>query len=186
MKMGITLFKKDVALHAVLYVLMQFGGKCDLHKISKILYFADQKHLSRYGRSITGDRYIAMQYGPVPSMVNDMFKAVRGDSYFSDTESSRELAGHFSFVNKFLVKGLHDADLDYLSESDIECLDEAIVECRDKNFSELTQMSHGLAWSNTQENRMMSYKDILRELGDDEQYADYIQDKLKLESNCFA
>ena len=34
------------------------------HKICKILYFADREHLSKYGRSITGDVYIAMTYGP--------------------------------------------------------------------------------------------------------------------------
>lgn len=58
------LFKYDRAISSILYALKQLGGRTDMHKLCKILYFADQRHLSLYGRSITGDRYIAMQYGP--------------------------------------------------------------------------------------------------------------------------
>lgn len=178
--MGLSsLFRKEATLNAILYILQQLGGKSDMHKIFKTLYFADQSHLSKYGRSITGDVYIAMQYGPVPSKTDDIFKAVRGDSYFHDDE----LNTYIHFVNKYIVEGIKKADLDYLSESDIGCLDEAISKCKDKSFDELTKMSHGLAWENTRRDRAMSFKDILREEGDSEEYADYIADKLMLESS---
>lgn len=150
-----------------------------MHKIFKTLYFADQSHLSKYGRTITGDVYIAMQYGPVPSKTDDIFKAVRGDSYFHDDE----LNGYFHFVNKYIVEANKKANLDYLSESDIECLEESIERCKDKSFDELTKMSHGLAWENTRRDRTMSFKDILREEGDSEDYVDYIAEKLTLESS---
>lgn len=173
------LFRKDATLNAILYVLQKLGGKSDMHKIFKTLYFADQSHLSKYGRSITGDIYIAMQYGPVPSKTDDILRAVRGDSYFRD----EELNTYFRFVNKYIVVANKAADMDCLSESDVECLDEAIDKCKDKNFDELTSMSHGLAWENTRRDRAMSFKDILREKGDTEDYVDYIADKLFLESS---
>ena len=72
----ISLFDKDVTLNAVLYIIQQMGGKVDMHKIFKTLFFADQEHLSRYGRTITGDVYIAMNYGPVPSKTDDMIPAL--------------------------------------------------------------------------------------------------------------
>ena len=75
-------FRKEIAIEAILYIANRVERK-DIHKICKILYYADQRHLSKYGRSITGDTYIAMAYGPVPSNVEDIFKAVRGDSFFS-------------------------------------------------------------------------------------------------------
>lgn len=184
--MSKSLFRKEVALHAIMYILEKMGGSCDMHKISKTLYFADQSHLSKYGRSITGDRYIAMTYGPVPSQVDDMFKAVRGDSYFSSTEDAKYLATYFGFRNRFIIEQYKPADMDYLSESDVEVLDEAIAFCRDKNFEELTRASHGLAWNNTKENRTISTKDILREVGDDEEYASYIEGKMEVEANCFS
>lgn len=43
-------------------------------------------------------------------------------------------------------------------------------------------MSHGLAWSNSQKDRAISEKDILREVGDEEAYVEYIFDTLKVQS----
>ena len=179
------LFKKDVALQSILYILNKLDGQSDMHKICKILYFADQMHLSKYSRSITGDAYIAMQYGPVPSMIDDIFKAVRGDSYFSNTDFANEFKSYFHFKNKYIICADQPADMDYLSESDVECLDYAIAKCKNKTFGELSEMSHRLAWFNTRPDRKMSVKDILREVGDEEGYVAYIEEKLKTESSNF-
>jgi len=179
-------FKKDVALQAIMYILCKLGGKTDMHKLSKILYFADQQHLSLYGRSITGDCYIAMQYGPVPSKVDDMLKAVRGDSFFSGTPLADKLATYFRFLNNYIIESLQDPDLDYLSESDIECLDASIEKCKDLSFCQLTDLSHNIAWSNAPKNGLMSVQDILREVGDEEGYVNYITEKIYTESNCLS
>lgn len=56
--------------------------------------------MSACSRSITGDVYIAMQFGPVPSKIDDIFKVVRGDSYFSDSDFAKELSPNFHFINK--------------------------------------------------------------------------------------
>ena len=72
--------------------------------------------------------------------------------------------------------------MDELSNSDIKCLDLAINMCRDKNFEELTIISHGMAWDNTRKGREMSVKDILREVGDEEAYVEFIADNLKLQA----
>lgn len=175
----INLFDKDVTLNAVLYIIQQMGGKVDMHKIFKTLYFADQEHLSKYGRTITGDVYIAMHYGPVPSRTDDIFKAVRGDSYFP----AGDLKDYFHFINRYIVTNNKDADLDYLSESDLECLNHSISLCKDLSFEELTNKSHGLAWENTARDRVMAYADILREEGDTEGYVEYITNKMELESS---
>lgn len=172
------MFKKDKALNSVLFILQKEGGVCDMHKVCKVLYFADQKHLSDYGRMITGDNYIAMNYGPVPSRVYDMFKAVRGDSYFSGEELSDKL----SFSNKKDVVGLACPDMDMLSESDVMCLEYAIGICKGKSFSEITDMSHGYAWSNTAKDRNISAKDMLREVGDSEEYVEYVSRNMELEN----
>lgn len=174
-----TTYRTEETLNAVLYILAHTAGRSDMHKIFKTLYFADAHHLSRYGRSITGDTYIAMNYGPVPSLTFDIFKAVRGDSFFAD--KADDVAGYFHFVNKYIVQADRPCDTDCLSDTDTECLDEAAEMCRGKNFAEITQLSHGLAWQNTSPDRSMSVKDILREQGDTEAYAGYVADKLALE-----
>lgn len=173
------LFKYQRAINSILYSLQKLGGNTDMHKICKILYFADQKHLAEYGRSITGDIYIAMKFGPVPSYIDDLLKALRGDSFFSSSREIEPLKECIIFENRFIMRGIKDPDLNELSRTDIKCLDYAIELCRDKNFTELTEFSHGLAWNNTQADRAMSVKDILREIGEDESYADYIADSLR-------
>lgn len=173
------LFDYDAALNSLLYALSRLGGKSDMHKLCKILYFADQRHLSLYGRSITGDTYIAMQYGPVPSNVDDILKAVRGDSFFSKYVG--DLNDKFKFENKFIIAAIVEPDMDELSASDVECLEFAIDFCRDKSFGQLTELSHGIAWTNTAPDRAISVKDILREVGDEEEYVEYISEQLQIQ-----
>ncbi len=173
------LFRYDKAVNALLYALKRLGGKTDMHKLCKILYFADQRHLSVYGRSITGDTYIAMRFGPVPSNVDDILKALRGDSFFSSSKEIDPLHEMMEFENRYIIKAIKEPDMDELSGSDVKCLDYALDLCKNKTFDELTAFSHGLAWTNTSRDRAMSVKDILREAGDEEAYVEYIADKLK-------
>ena len=161
------MFQYEAALNALLFALSKLGGKSDMHKLCKILYF-------------TGDTYIAMQYGPVPSNVDDILKAVRGDSFFSGYVD--ELKDKLAFENRYIVKELAEPDMDELSESDVECLTYAIDLCHDKSFGQLTDLSHGMAWTNTARDRAISVKDILREAGDEEEYVEYIADQLRLQS----
>ncbi len=177
------LFKYDKAINSLLYALKRLGGHTDMHKLCKILYFADQKHLSEYGRSITGDKYIAMQFGPVPSNIDDILKALRGDSFFSNSPDIDLLREEMTFENRYIIRAIKDPDMDELSGSDVKCLDYAIDLCKDKTFQQLTEFSHGLAWTNTQRDRAISVKDILREVGDEEAYVEYIADNLKIQSS---
>lgn len=174
-------FQYKTSVNAILFALEKLGGRTDMHKLCKILYFADQKHLSVYGRSITGDTYIAMQYGPVPSNIDDILKAVRGDSFFSGYVS--ELKNLLRFDNRYIISALTAPDMDELSGSDAECLTYAVDLCRDLSFGQLTEFSHGLAWSNTAKDRAISVKDIMREAGDEEEYVDYITGQIRLQAS---
>ena len=49
---------KEKAVNSLLFVVSQLK-KADKHKTYKILYFADQKHLVKYGRPIMGSREIS-------------------------------------------------------------------------------------------------------------------------------
>lgn len=173
------LFDKDKAINALLYILNKLTTKKDMHKISKIFYFADREHLAKYGRTITGDTYIAMDFGPVPSYLDDIFKAVRGNSYFSNC--SEEFKKSFHFINNFEIESSTTANMDYLSKTDISCLDNAIKLCGEKSFKELVTLSHDYAWNATGKNSAMSYKDILTEAGVDDDYINFTMQNMELE-----
>ena len=92
-----SIYDRQKALEALLYVVKRVG---DRYHALKMLYFADKKHLQRYGRQISGHTYAAMEVGPVPVARETM-----------------NLIAPFS----------RGSNLDFLSESDKECLDSAIA-----------------------------------------------------------
>ena len=120
-----------------------------------------------------------MTYGPVPSYIEDIFKAVRHQSYFS--QYAKEFEGVFSFQNDYILKAEREPDMQHLSKSDVECLDYAIAKCKDLDFGQLTLLSHGYAWSSTAKDRPISVDDILKEAGDREDYIDFVTEMISLE-----
>lgn len=173
-------FDMDKALNAFLYVANRVKD-ADCHKIFKILYFADRDHLCKYGRTITTDTYMAMEYGPVPSCIYDMVRAVRGMGLYRNDA----LKIFFKVANNFVIKPLRDADMDYLSKTDTRMLDKSISEHGELDFNERTQLSHGLAWQAARKsglnNATMEIGDIMKEGGADKGFTDYILEELAME-----
>ena len=158
----------DKALNCILYVASK-AQPATRHKIAKILYEADKLHLERYGRFISGDEYIAMEYGPVPTATYDMIKASTGET---NTYSSI-VSGRF-VVEGNVVKPICDVDCDEFSDSDIKCLDEAIKKLKGYSFTQRTEHSHDLAWENTTRNAPISIELIAKTLPNSEDVLGYL------------
>ena len=165
-------FDKTKTLNALLFVVNRVQRK-DFHKIFKIIYFADRQHLADWGRPITGDTYIAMEAGPVPSRLYDMLKIVRGDSYLPDTEG---LSRFFQIENWMYVKPLQDADLNELSPNEQEALSESIAKYADLSYDEIKEKSHDVAWRSTARDFAINWDNIAREAGLDEEEVACLQD----------
>lgn len=157
-------FDKEKSLNALLYVANRVQRK-DFHKIFKIIYFADRQHLADWGRPITGDTYIAMEAGPVPSRLYDMLKIVRGDSYLPDMEG---LGKYFQVENWMYMRPLQDADLNKLSANEQEAMSEAIEKYAALSYDEIKEKSHDVAWRSTARDFSISWDNIAREAGLDE------------------
>ena len=165
-------FDKTKTLNALLYVANRVQRK-DFHKIFKVIYFADRQHLADWGRPITGDTYIAMEAGPVPSRMYDMLKIVRGDSYVSDTEG---LGQYFQVENWMYVRPLVDADLNKLSANEQEALSDAIAKYASLSYDEIKEKSHDVAWCSTARDFAINWDSIAREAGLDEADVACLQD----------
>lgn len=171
-------FDPDKAIAALLYISRKLlerhqvkpTVRPDIHRISKILYFADQKHLSKYGRPILGDYFVAMNDGPVPSQIYDMVKAVRGDSYFCSADA---YAQYFD-VKGYLIYPKQDPDLDQFSESDLQCINESTIENQDLTFDELKAKSHDAAYEKADRNDRISFRRMAEAAGADEAMLNYI------------
>ena len=170
-------FNEQKAVAVVLLVVNELK-KIDKHKLAKILYFADEKHLSRYGRTITTDSYNALRNGPVPTIIYDCIKGVNNCTHV--------YYKYRGFEGKISVKGLYitpleEADRDQLSETDIECLNESIAENSGLSFDELTEKSHGLAWRSVGENKPISFMEMAKEADTPEDIMELIRMNLEIE-----
>jgi uncharacterized phage-associated protein len=165
------------SVHTMLFVLEKLGGKADFHKIFKIMYFANQKHLARYGSLFNEDQFIAMKNGPVPSMSYDILKALRGQGLHSSDKERFE--GYFKLLDYFTVEAKTNSDLEELSESAIGCLMESISENEKIDYDGLTAKSHDAAWDNTNRDGDMSIEDIAKAGGANNEMVKYIYTTLE-------
>lgn len=174
-------FDKDKTINAVLYVAHKLKRK-DMHKIFKVLYFADREHLATYGRPITGDVYYAMPDGPVPTNLYDILKSARGDGFFANNGFDK----YFEFVTIAEIKPLQEPDLNFLSKTDIAFIDDSIELHGDMPYGAIRNKSHDLAWKSTSRNCKIFFEDILKETGSDDGFIRFVEDELRLKNICEA
>lgn len=168
--------KKDIELllSPAVYVLSKMG-KIGKHKLFKLLYFADKYHLSKFGRPVTHDIYIAMVNGPVPSRLYDYLKGVAGKNSIPIPEDFLdELRKYIAFVEPFYVINLKPFNPDYLSEKQVKSLDNAIAEYGKMSFDELTNLSHDAAWNSAIRNTEIEILEIAKGSGANAYMIQYI------------
>ena len=69
-------FNEAKATEAAAFLLKLRGGRMKYIKLLKLLYLADRKSLLERGRTITSDRYVSMDDGPVLSIT---YNLIQGD-----------------------------------------------------------------------------------------------------------
>jgi uncharacterized phage-associated protein len=148
-------FNESKTLEAVVFIAQEWPGITPFF-LAKTLFFADRNHLRAYGRPVTGDVYIAMADGPVPSHVYDMVKD--NLDFFGDPAAIVQ-AIKIDRGNRHYPKiaAARPPDLDTLSETDIQELRAAIVFCSGRSFTELRGLTHQeRAWADAPANSEMN------------------------------
>lgn len=98
----------------------QGGEAMNCMKAYKLIWLADRYHLRQFGRTITGDRYFAMQRGLVPS---DTKNIVEGENPRRITDDDLDRTSIKHNKESFSYQFVSDIDQDVFSESDREVLD---------------------------------------------------------------
>lgn len=173
-------FRPQKAIEVVLYLAGRLNAagrrRPTLHNVSKLLYFADKRHLEHYLRPICGDHYVAMRYGPVPGNVYGLMKAVREESPGGPSGALRKAKEAFEVSSRHIVKPLREADEMELSESDEECLDWALERYGRMSFDELTEASHDASWRKNHPNGRISVEDMAVDFERREPFLEYLRD----------
>jgi uncharacterized phage-associated protein len=124
--------KVPVILEALCYLLSKLKRADKIHLV-KLMYLADKYHLMNYGRTISGDSFVAFENGPAGSKTTDILEF---DGYV--------LREYIDLAKQLIKKGegyqylpSEECPLDsfdMLSESDIDALDFVI-----NNFGKMDQ-----------------------------------------------
>jgi uncharacterized phage-associated protein len=145
-------FDKDKAAEIMIYIKSKVP-QCDKQTLMKICFFADMNHLENYGRPLTGNRYVKMNYGPVPSEIYDMLRNPLQDE-------------QYIVVNGYSLATNREANLKKLSKSDVNSIDYAVDMLADMDFKKRTDVSHGHAWHSADLNKVIDFEAMLEEIGD--------------------
>ena len=130
----------EKAIEALVWLAQQKPHMTFFH-LAKVLFFADKMHLQRYARPILGDRYIAMEHGPVPSVVYNILKM---DS-FLDPDILDAAAESFEVSRSGShpsIEAKRKPDLDRFSETDVQCLQKALDQYGSLPVSQLRRLTH--------------------------------------------
>lgn len=125
-------------------------GVTDLTKLkaAKLLYLADRYHLFQYGRPITGDRYIAMDLGPVPEGAFQLISRLVEPAEVEDEARERvlqRLAVYHGFLRRYkypVLRARIKPDLDVFSESEVEALAAVTREFGGRPARALVSLTH--------------------------------------------
>lgn len=139
-------FSLDKFINALAYFASQ--GIKDLTKLKavKLLYLADRYHLVRYGRPITGDRYIAMDLGPVPEDALQLISRLIEPAEVSDPEREHALERldvYRGFMRPYpVLRAKANPDLDVFSESEVEALSATVKDYGATPARSLVDLTH--------------------------------------------
>lgn len=139
----------------VLYILQQFKEGIDYIHLFKIMYFAQQSHLVKYGRPIMEDNFVALKHGPVPELTYKVLRCSEGKQVDHDSDLDSFISSLQIFIadghQMVKAKGEMSPDMDEFSKSDIADIDATIQKYKDVEAFRLSNLSHDKAYQKAQQ-----------------------------------
>lgn len=168
--------------HLLLFVIHSFGGKVEMYRLFAILYFADLQHLLKYGRSITGDSYVAMKDCPVPFNVFSIYKQLAGDTFKGLDVGIKEF---FALNTEGQIVAIGQYSSDMIAETEIECLFEVIHIYKNMHDDVLLAKMKDNAWQLSDKNGNISLHHLLHVSNVPEDVCTYIENAVRRDLHAF-
>jgi uncharacterized phage-associated protein len=128
------------ATQALNFFARKSSGRINKLKALKLVFFADRYHLRKYGRAITNDRYLAMNYGPVPSGTKDLAEQ---SEFLGELE--KQYSGRFirpSREDVHALESIDEVETSVFSQSDLEALEYAWQKFGAADGFRLAELTH--------------------------------------------
>ena len=105
--------------------------------------------MNKYGIVVTGDKYIAMEHGTVPSVTKDILYA-KSDYWHNDNDKL------------YTISTTMEPDLNVLSTSNLEALDKGIMKYGNLEFAEVEYLNHQEeGFKKTEKNKQIKFEDMI-------------------------
>jgi uncharacterized protein YwgA len=142
-------FDRETFENVVLYVCSKVDDLRSLSKtkLHKILYYVDREVYLETGQSLTGERYVADEYGPTSDHLDDVLTELEEKGLLSHLtrEDTSRTFGSFK-QNIFVAKESPDVD-ELFSASQVQLLDEVTRKIsEDFTSGEISDISHDIVW----------------------------------------
>lgn len=125
-------------------------------RLNKLLFYADFFHFKQFGFSISGCKYRAIPYGPVPSHFHELFGILQSQGILQ-IEEEEFSSGHIG--ERFSVK--KPPDMHAFTEHELASMKQVVESFGNMTTRDLIEKSHGeLAWiSNHRCRDLISYQE---------------------------
>jgi len=114
-------FNFEKATQILNVIAQNAGGTINKMKAIKIAFFADRYHIRKFGRTISGDKLVAMKHGPVGSGSRDLLEKNGNHGRAQACEYADEFIESVE-DHRFYYRSIQDVDESVLSESELEAI----------------------------------------------------------------
>ncbi len=151
------------------------GGSMEYMRLIKLLYMADRKALDLMGETITGDRYVSMNYGPVLSHVYDLI------NHGPPIDPANPWFDFISAPANYRVKLIKDPGNGDLCEKEEAIIRDTFRIYRAMNIWDLSELTHLFPeWRNPHGGAIpIRIEDILRGIGKPEEEIEEIRSDME-------
>lgn len=132
---GYAAFNKTKTAHLVLWLAKELSPYKTA--MNKLLFYTDFLHFKNTGRSITGLKYVAIDFGPVPDHFGSMYDMLIDEQVIGINGSMTD----FGFTERF-VAAKSDIDKSVFEESEINAIENIVKELGRNSTKEIVEKSH--------------------------------------------
>lgn len=122
-------------------------------KLMKLLYFLDFDFFEKYDKSVTGDKYLRFEYGPVPSMCEKILKRMMGKEIGIERRKVKD-----GYNDQQLIKPLENFSVKDFTNEELLMMEEIADKWEKFSGTEMKNASHGEApWIATEQDKEIDY-----------------------------
>lgn len=117
----------------------QQGKSVGFMKAYKLLWLIDRYSLRHYARTVSGDQYFAMKFGPVPTDAKHILEGIPTNMEMLDSELEQYISIN---EERHIYKSIKAPEMGVFSVSDIKAMDLILQKYGSMRSTDLSTMSH--------------------------------------------